>query len=168
MIFILTIVTCVHSAENNEGNDPELKGVLETLKSKRPYLINKRFPNLPTERDIEHLEAVLFNGSGKLPISLKEYHLTLGNLVFSVRFPPIHFIENEEENRSHFLYFIREGHSKGISLYWIPFCEDGEYYVCMELGTQKVCYFSFIPRFEKEKTEYENLSSWIKERLLPK
>ena len=176
MVFVFSFISGVFSMER-ENTDPELAEVLKTMVSNLNYIPNPRFPNLPTETDIQYLEDRLFKPGCKLPHSLKQYHLTCGNRIFEggVRFPTVHQKENAGCN---LLDFIREGHDKGVPFIqegqakeallgnWLAFGEDESAYVCMEVQTQKVCYFSFVPNLKKDKKEYENLSSWIKERLL--
>ncbi len=163
-------LSCMHTA----SDDPDLETILRQLKEYTPFFPNESFPDLPTEEDFRQLESTLLRPGWQLPSSLKTYHLTLGNLEpFGISFPTIHRrVEENGKIISDLLYFIREGHERGVPYNteetWIPFCEDGAEYVCMNLYTERVCYFSFIPRLKKDKSEYDNLSSWLKERLLSK
>jgi hypothetical protein len=169
MAFFITLISCTHSCAQD---DQELE---ETLKQLKPYacFTNPRFAELPTEEDINRLESALLQPGFKLPSSLKKYHLTLGNLIFSgVKIPTVHSVEVSGKYRSNLLDLIREGHEKGIPYkmpeVWIPFAHDSEEYICMNLRTESVCYFSIIPRLKKDKEEYPNLSVWLKEMFFPK
>lgn len=176
LAFVFSLTSSVFSVEE-ENMDSDLAGVLETMVRNLHYIPNPKFPNLPTETDLQHLEDRLKPGC-KLPPPLKQYHLTCGNKIFKggVRFPTVH---QREDGKCNLLDFIEKGRNKGIPFIqegqinesplgnWLAFGEeDGSTYVCMEVETQKVCYFSFVPNFKKDKKEYESLSSWIKERLL--
>ena len=175
MIFTITLIPCVPSAET-KIKDPELTKVLETMVSTFEHSPNRKFPQLPIEADFKSLETRLFNYDYKLPMPLKEYHLVCGNKLFSegISFPTVH---QREDGSCNLYNFIRKGHDKGIPFTkegqatgtpqenWLPFAEDGSDYICMELGTGKVCNFYFDYRLRKDDTEFPNLSSWLKDRL---
>ncbi len=176
MSFVLALIPGVLSMQENK--DPELPGVLETMMNEFEHSQNRKFPNLPTDADIENLEKALFSSDDyKLPLPLKEYHLTCGNVLFStgIEFPTVH--ERENDGKCNLLVFIREGHDKGVSFTkkgqatgtpqenWLPFALDGSDYICMELGTEKVCNFYGVSRLRKDDAEFPNLSAWLKDRL---
>lgn len=166
--FLAALISCAHSCGQD---DPELD---ETLRQLKPHacLTDRRFPNLPTEEDINRLEAALLNPGYKLPSSLKKYHLMVGNLIFSgVDFPTVHNIEDSGKYRSNLLGFIRDGwNERGIPYNteetWIPFGNEGGDYVCMNLYTGSVCYFCGIVKLKKSKEEYPTLSEWLRKEFL--
>lgn len=173
--FALILIPCVLSME--ETKDPELAKILETMMNQFDHSPNKRFPNLPIEADFESLEMSLFNYGYELPLPLKEYHLTCGNVLFSTgfRFPTVH--KRESDGKCNLFDFIRKGHDNGVPFTkegqptgtlqenWLPFAEDGSDYICMELRTKKVCNFYTDSRLRKDDTEYPSLSAWLKDRL---
>ena len=176
MIFTLPLIPCVSSAET-EITDPELTKILETMVNRFEHSPNRKFPCLPIEADIKSLEMSLFSYGHKLPMSLKEYHLTCGNLLFSEGFGFPTVQQRESDGKCNLFDFVRKGHDEGIPFTkegqatgtlqenWLPFAEDGSDYICMELGTGKVCNFYFDYRLQKDSIEYPNLSAWLKDRL---
>ena len=178
-VFALFFMIFDFSAKTCEIKDPELENVLQTLMQQVSSKEIRKFPALPTERDLERLESSLFNYDWKLPEPLRKFHLTCGNRFFGVvTFPTVHQMEDDGSYRCYLLEFIRKAQNKGVPFTknnqatgilqedWIAFCEDGSDYACIELRTGKVCYFSFVPRLKKDKKEYDTLSAWIKERFL--
>jgi hypothetical protein len=165
LFIFLSLSTSAQSAERRDDSD--LRRIFERIKKEVNTLENRRHPELPTNQDIDQLQKALFPNGGDLAPCLRDFHSTLGNVVFSVDFPTIHNNDASGQTyQSELLDFIHEGHDQKvvIPLTWLPFCRDGDAYVCLELGTSKIRYFSRSRHFKDE--THDNFSAWLKQRLL--
>lgn len=167
-LFIALIVlnlSPVYSAEHPKEADTELTVKLNAVKAKTSYLINKKFPDLPIPNDFNYLNAALTHTDWEVPRPLVEFHLTLGNLIFTdIDFPTAHYHKRiDGTNGSELLDFIREGHHAGVPKTWIPFCENHGVYVCIQLQTGEVSLFR-----SKSLSNVGTFSSWLEKTFKAK
>ena len=166
LIVNFSLLSLVHSTEQNANNEAELLSAFETIKEKCRFLIHKEYANPPSANDLDQLEKTL---GSTLPQALKLYHLKLGNLIFGNidTLPTAHNENNDGTYNSSLLAFIEDGKTQGISAEWIPFCEINGAFVCIEKhdlseGAHKIGYFSNSHRGLKiEPNIYPNFLQWL-------
>lgn len=170
--FSILIIAIFFSNQAITAED-ELENVFHQMKTEDVSLPNKLYSKAPTQDDIQDMEKAI---QQTLPECLKRFFINCGNLSFAIIFPTIqNDAKSSESYESAFLDFFKEGYGYLIQhgyqkpdepLKYLPFCQDNDAYVCLELTTQTVHYFTSCRQFQKVKPQ--PYSSWLKSRLLRK